>query len=290
MQSFDLRFHGDTHMKLKNMFTCVWVFWGTIFSLCSASFAANVLFTSLPAYIRDAGKSWWQPSPGVSWQWQLSGVIDTSIDARMYDIDLFETPVATIHDLHQKGRVVICYVSAGSWENYREDADAFPNSVLGKPLAGWPDEKWLDIRAIDILAPLLRSRMDLAVAKGCDGIEPDNVDGYANDSGFPLTSSDQLRFNRWLASEAHRRGLSIGLKNDLDQVQELVDDFDWALNEQCFYYNECALLTPFIKHGKAVFGVEYDLEPDDFCSTANAMDFDWLKKKLSLDSWRRACR
>jgi len=195
-----------------------------------------------------------------------------------------------MRNLHKKDRVVICYLSAGSWEEYRSDAENFPESVLGKPLDGWPDERWLDIREIDILAPLLRSRMDLAVAKGCDGIEPDNVDGYSNDSGFPLTSADQLRFNRWLSDEAHRRGLSIGLKNDLDQVNELVDDFDWALNEQCFFYNACELLYPFIVKGKAVFGVEYDLAQNQFCNKANAMNFDWLKKKLSLDNWLQACR
>lgn len=277
-------------MKLKKVFTFICFVLCIIPFLCNKASAENVLFISLPAYIAKEAESWWQPSPGVSWQWQLSGVIDTSIDAQMYDIDLFETPVSTIENLHQKGRVVICYLSAGSWEVYRSDADKFPQSVLGKPFDGWPDERWLDIREIDILAPLLRSRMDLAVAKGCDGIEPDNVDGYSNDSGFPLTSADQLRFNRWLSNEAHRRGLSIGLKNDLGQVNELVDDFDWALNEQCFYYNECELLDTFIKKGKAVFGVEYDLAQNEFCNKANAMNFDWLKKKLSLDNWRQACR
>jgi hypothetical protein len=69
---------------------------------------------------------------------------------------------------------------------------------------------------LDSLGPILFARLDLAVAKGCDGVEPDNVDGYANNTNFPLTVQDQLQFNIWLANEAHARGLSIGLKNDLD--------------------------------------------------------------------------
>ena len=63
-----------------------------------------------------------------------------------------------------------------------------------------------------------------ARAEGFDGVEADNVDGYANDSGFPLTAADQLRFNRFLARAAHARGLSIGLKNDLGQAAALEPD------------------------------------------------------------------
>lgn len=42
----------------------------------------------------------------------------------------------------------------------------------------------------------MQARLDLAVQKGCDGVEPDNVDGYQNNSGFPLTAQDQLAYNR----------------------------------------------------------------------------------------------
>ena len=233
---------------------------------------------------------WWRPRPGTSWQWQLSGTIDTTVDASMYDIDLFDTPQSVIDELHGKGRTVICYFSAGSYEDWRPDKDRYPASVLGKDLDNWPGEKWVDIRRIDLLGPILADRLDLARAKQCDGVEPDNVDGYTNNSGFPLSAVDQLVFNRWLANQAHSRGLSIGLKNDLDQVPDLVADFDWALNEQCFEYNECDLLLPFVQAGKAVFGVEYSGKTTDFCPQANAKNFDWLKKKIALDSWRIPCR
>jgi len=208
----------------------------------------------------------------------------------MYDIDLFETPQSTIDKLHNDGRIVICYLSAGSWEEFRPDKDEYPESILGNTLDGWPDERWVDIRRLDKLGPILKARMDLAVSKDCDGIEPDNIDGYTNDNGFSLTPEDQLIFNRWLAEEAHKRGLSIGLKNDLNQITELVEDFDWALNEQCFQYDECATLNPFIQAGKAVFGVEYKGSPDTFCPKANGMNFDWLQKSLNLDDWRYSCR
>ncbi len=239
---------------------------------------------------QPAGKSWWRPNPGTSWQWQLSGSIDTSVDVRMYDIDLFDTAQATIDGLHNDGRIVICYFSAGSYENWRSDKDRYPVEVLGKNLDGWPGEKWVDIRRIDVLGAILTDRLDMAVAKKCDGVEPDNVDGYTNDTGFPLTANDQVVFNRWLADQAHERGLSIGLKNDLDQIPALVSDFDWALNEQCFQYDECDALLPFVQTGKAVFGVEYTGDTSDFCPKANAKNFDWLKKKTDLNSWRIPCR
>ncbi len=116
-----------------------------------------------------------------------------------------------------------------------------------------------------------------------------NVDGYINNTGFDLTYEDQLRYNRWLAEEAHKRGLSIGLKNDLDQIPDLVFYFDWALNEEYFYYNECDKLFPFIENGKAVFGVEYELDKEDFCLKANEMGFSFMKKHRELDAWRDPC-
>ena len=180
--------------------------------------------TFLPVVTRT-GTAVWQPTPNTSWQWQLTGEIDTSYDVDMYDIDLFDVPQGVMDELHGDGRIVICYFSAGSYEEWRPDAGDFPDEVLGEPLDDWPGERWLDIRRIDLLGTIMTARMDLAVQKGCDGVEPDNVDGYANDSGFPLTAEDQLTYNIWLSTEAHQRGLSIGLKNDLDQILELLPIF-----------------------------------------------------------------
>jgi len=208
----------------------------------------------------------------------------------MYDIDLFDVPVEVVGRLHREGRAVVCYFSAGTYEQWRPDQADFPPAVLGKTLPDWPSERWLDIRQVDQLAPVISHRLDLAVQKSCDSVEPDNVDGYVNDTGFPLTYADQLAYNLWLAEQAHTRGLSVGLKNDLDQVDDLQPYFDWALNEECFTYQECDRLSPFVDGGKAVFGVEYSLEPADFCPQANELDFDFLRKEPELGTWRLACR
>ena len=232
----------------------------------------------------------WHPPLNTSWQWQLTTPVKQDVKARMFDIDMFDNDASVVASLHQKGRKVVCYISVGTWENWRPDAKKFPKSVLGEDVVGWPGEKWLDIRRIDILGPIMKARMDLCQAKGFDGMEPDNVDGYTNDSGFPLTYNDQIAYNTFIAKEAHARGLSVGLKNDLDQVRDLLPAFDWALDEQCFQYSECIKLLPFIKADKAVFEVEYSLPTNKFCPEANSLDFNSMKKHLALGVYRVPCR
>lgn len=236
-------------------------------------------------------------TPGTSWQWQLSGTLNETIldnvqnTKKMYDIDLFDNSKEAISRLKAKNIVVVCYFSAGSSEDWRPDYSSFPASVKGKALDGWAGEKWLDVRQLDTLRPIMGARMDLAAQKGCDGVEPDNVDGYTNSTGFPLSGNDQIAYNRMLATEAHKRNLSIGLKNDVDQIGSLVGDFDWALNEQCYQYDECDGYSAFIKQNKAVFGVEYEGSTSTFCAKANTANYDWLKKSLDLGATpRTACR
>ncbi len=233
----------------------------------------------------------WRPALRSSWQWQLDdSPLDPSLHVQVYDIDGFDRDASLVAVLHAQGTKVICYIDAGTWENWRPDAGSFPASVKGSVVDGFSDERWLDIRQLSVLEPLMIARMNMCKAKGFDAIEPDNIDGYENDTGFPLTARDQITYNTFLANAAHQRGLSIGLKNDVDQVRQLVALFDWTLNEQCFEYQECDMLLPFIQAGKAVFNVEYNLAPSQFCPQANAMNFNSLKKHVQLDSYRLPCR
>ncbi len=237
--------------------------------------------------------NWWRPPVDTPWQWQLDGgAIDLGASAAMYDIDLFEVPAETVRAIHARGARAMCYFSAGSWEQWRPDAARFPADVLGKDYTGWPGERWLDIRRIDLLAPLLRARLDLCRDKGFDGVEPDNIDAYSNDTGFPLTAADQLAYNIWLAEEAHARGLSIGLKNDPGQAVDLLPYFDWALTEDCFAQGWCDLMSVFITEGKPVFAAEYTdtgIGAEDFCPQAGEFGFQAILKHRNLGAWRQAC-
>jgi hypothetical protein len=221
---------------------------------------------------------------------QLSGTLDTSFDVAVYDVDLFETDTAAIAGLHAAGRKVVCYLNAGAREPNRPDTGQFPAAAVGNEMSGWPGEFWLDTRSTTV-RDIIARRMDLAVTKGCDAIEPDNVDAYASNPGFPLTAATQLDYNRFLAAAAHARGLSLGLKNDLEQIPDLVSDFDWCLDEECWTYRECSTTSPFIGAGKAVFHAEYVAESQlaAVCAVTKPLGLSTILKKLALDAWRRDC-
>ena len=242
--------------------------------------------------------SWYMPPAATTWQIQLQGTVNTSYPATVYDLDLYDTSDTLIQQLQQTGKKVICYFSAGSYENWRSDANQFTESDLGKPLDGWPGERWLDVRSANVKR-IMQSRLDLAKQKGCDGVDPDNMDGYTNNPGPDFNANDQLEYNRFIAEQAHQRGLAVGLKNDLAQINELVDYYDFAVNEQCAQYNECELLLPFINQGKAVFSIEYQQRfIDDFnngggnalCEAAQNRSFSTLVLPLLLnDEFRLSC-
>jgi hypothetical protein len=233
--------------------------------------------------LAPAAEARWQAQPTTAaWQWQLQGKIDTSVEAGVYEVDGFEVPVRTVARLHRLGREVICYLDVGSWESYRPDADRFPKAVLGRAYEGYPDERWLDIRRIDLLAPILRDRFDLCRRKGFDAVEPDNIAGYENKTGFRLTAADQLRFNRWVAREVHRRGMSAALKNDPAQVKQLVSRFDFAVVEECFAYDECGRFSPFVDAGKAVFVAAYEEPLAAICGQAERLHFSVIRKGYDL--------
>ena len=263
--------------------------------LCAA--LAGLLLVAQVANARpSAAARVWKPAPGTTWQWQITGIVDESVEAAMFDVDLFDArPVqengGVIRRLQAKGAVVICYLDTGAWESYRPDARRFPRSVIGNP-TGWEGERWLDLRreSWPKFAPIIWKRLDLAKRLGCDGVEPDQNNPIGNRPGFPITRADQKAWYLEVARQAHRRGLSVGMKNGLESIdRDTVAAFDWALNEQCFQYEECARMKPFTKAGKAVFQVEYKLAPAAFCAQAERLGFSSLRKRFSLGAWRRTC-
>lgn len=231
----------------------------------------------------------WVPKPSATFQYQLSGTIDVNVDAKVFDVDAFDVSKSTVAKLHTKGKRVVCYVDAGSWETYRPDKGLYPTDILGKVVDGWPDERWVDIRRLDALKPIIRTRVDRCASKGFDAVEYDWTDSYLQDTGFPLTRAHQLAYDRWLAWIAHERGLSVGLKNSGPLVKSLVSRFDFVITEQCFQYRECDLYRPFRDAGKAHFDVEYDLQRDAFCAKARTKSISAIRKHLELGVWRRAC-
>ncbi len=159
---------------------------GSLDSTPSAASAATTVGSTANASAAATDFTW-TPSVNDTWQWQLSGTLNTNYMVSVYDIDLFDTSASTISMLKSQGKRVVCYFSAGSSENWRPDFSKFLSSDMGKNLDGWAGERWLDTRSANVRA-IMAARMDLAKSKGCDGVEPDNVDGYTNGPGFPLTA------------------------------------------------------------------------------------------------------
>lgn len=273
------------------------VFGFVLLSGCGAEDDAAIVgeapLLGIPAEGVDAGGEgrWWQPTVTDSWQWQLEGELNLGYEVEVYDVDLFDTEAATIDELKGAGRRVICYFSAGSREDWRDDAKGFAPAAVGTTLDGWEDERWVDVTHPSV-REVMAERLDVAVNKGCDGVEPDNVDAHDNETGFSFSRDDQLAFNTWMAAQAHDRGLAVGLKNALGLIPDLVDHYDFAVNEECWAYEECGALIPFISAGKPVFHVEYQTNfiTDGGCAEMKALGFQSMLLPLDLDdSFRSPC-
>lgn len=227
----------------------------------------------------------WKPPQHLTWYWQLTGRVDWSRNVEAFDVDGFETSAARVRALHRAGKHVICYVDVGTWENFRPDAAAFPRSVRGRS-NGWPGERWLDIRRLGVLEPLIAARIRMCARKGFDALEPDNIDGYSNRTGFPLTARDQLTYDRWVAAEAHALGLAVFEKNDPEQARQLEPYFDGVLDEQCNQYSECSSFKPYLAAGKPVLNAEYDLPTSRFCAADDRLGIMGAVFNLDLNGAR----
>jgi hypothetical protein len=233
-----------------------------------------------PPHLDTAG----QP---MTWDWQLSNAGSSLIfrPVDLFDIDGFNNLtniVATIHG--RAGRTLphekaICYISLGSWENFRADATAWPKNAIGQPLQGFGNEHWVDVRQLSALQPIITSRLNMCAAKGFDGVEVDNIDGWdGNNTGFPLTAEDTQAWLTTIANQAHALNMFILWKNDPYLASFGARYFDGALSEQCYSYGECTAVqndgtgtcnltanpcgvAVFAQAGKWVGEVEYPPSP-----------------------------
>jgi len=285
--------------------------------LYCAAFGAASFFTP-GAQAQQVG--WWRPGVDqrIALHWVLDGPLNLNDPVAMglrdfngnvlpepdvYDIDGEANSAETVSYLHSREKKVICYFDAGVYEIYRQDAykfQALSPQIWGNPVEGWADSYWLDIRRLDELEPIMKARMQMCKDKGFDAVEPDDIDGKYNPTGFDITYGDQLKYNEALARWAHELTLSIGQKGDIIQTRDLVDDFDWTLNEECFRYDECTNpydpdldrpvpgLQLYSQQNKAVFIAEYKAylpaKWTNICNESTANRFNTTRFKLSLQN------
>jgi hypothetical protein len=254
------------------------------FAACHA--AEGDIFRTRP----DAATTRPVPMPLMTWQIQLTGSLDTTLDVGVYIADV-ETPPAVINDLHAAGRIAICYFSAGSAEPFRDDASRFPAAALGAPLADYPDERWVDVRDATVRS-IMADRIAAAAAAGCDGLDAGGLAGFAADNGLGFSRADQLAYDRWLAGAAHARGLSIGfVENDASLSQDLLADFDWVIAWSCVDA-DCPSAAPFVAAHKAAFLIEYgdETRAAAVCPKARSLGLSAIiKRDANLDAFRIGC-
>jgi hypothetical protein len=268
--------------------------------------------TTTPTPFPPTNTSFWTPNlskASSSWNIELLAPLDPDTiypNTTIYDIDLFlsatnssSTTPSIISTLHSKSHKVICYFSAGTIETFRPDTSRFLPSDYGKQLPEWKNEYWANITSPNVRSIMI-SRIDLAANQSCDAIDPDNIDGYSNDNGLGLTEDDSVEYVKWLAHAAHTRGMGMGLKNAGEIINRVLEDVQFAVNEQCVQYSECDTWQPFVDAGKPVLNIEYpddapkisQKEKNDVCG-ANGQEEDdgffTILKNMELDDWVETC-
>lgn len=242
----------------------------------------------------SANTGGWKPDPNSSFDYQLHEPKDYSVQVAMIDLDLFDTPPADIKNLKARGLKVVCYVSAGTGENWRNEKDRFPESVLGNSLPEWPGERWVDIRQMEIVTRVMENRIKLCKDAGFDGIDFDNIDGYENSTGFGLSKDDEIKYASWLAAKAHQYGLAAFQKNAPDLVGMLSSRFDGAVLEECSENgnNFCNQFSPYAAAGKPVLSISYNMHDESmtkFCELSKSLKFMGIGKTKALNKEAKFC-
>jgi Glycoside-hydrolase family GH114 len=230
------------------------------------------------------------PAKDVSWQVQLSGSFDSTVDVSLYYVDLDNLMNSEVEALVREGRYLACYLSAGTYEPWRADAALFPAVVLGNAVVDYPTERWLDIRS-SVVESLMGSRLDRMKSVGCHSVVIANVTTNGQDSGFAVTAAEQNSYLVWIGEQLHLRGLGAGLATAEDRLSQVEPYFDWAYAQQCWIESQCSAYTPFVSANKVVLAVEFgdSSTPTEICQSVRGSGINLILKSNGLGAGRIAC-
>ena len=234
----------------------------------------------------------WQPAPDAKFDLQFSSPMQLQRQVDFLVLDLADALPNEIDTIANNGAAPVCYFNGGSINTEDTDFDLVEPLVIGRRLNTDPQERWLDIRRIDDVAALIRSRLDLCRDKGFMGALVGNLENFLFRSGFPIGQRQQLAFNQFIADEAHQRGLAIGLWNSRSQITPLSSDYDFILVSGCFTDGWCNETQPFIDNGKPAFLVEFaegQRSDVEFCQASQSFGAMGIIKRQVLDGWLRLC-
>lgn len=195
------------------------------------------------------GQGW---NSGVAtWSLQYEGAI-VPRGKDYHIVDLYDVSASDLAALRAQGTRPIAYFSS-QYEDWRGDSSQFPRADVGKSLDGWPGERWVNPKS-EAVRQVMRKRLDLAKQKGFYGVDIDNVDFYAFHTGFDNSTSAAIDYIKFLAREAHARGLKFGLKNAVELIPATRGVVDYYVNEQALEYDEA---SAYRNVRKPVFNLEY---------------------------------
>ena len=231
------------------------------------------------------------PAQNARWLVQLDGAVDIGNAADFFYLDTEQQAASDLAKLHAQGRHYLCYLSAGSVEAFRADANDFPDSAVGNQLANFPNERWLDVRDATV-RELMARRVQALAAQGCDGVPPSSLAVHAADTGFDLTLGDALDYARWLAERIHAAGMSAGLSGPGEMTGELWPSFDFGLAIGCLSGSQCSEYGVFDSAQKTVLHVELGDAgaAPNLCKSAQALGFDALISDAAFAGHCIACR
>ena len=190
----------------------------------------------------------------MRWDWQIGRTTPLRRTGRsavdIYDIDGFLTTQAQVTAIKTGWQAstlahprTVCYLDL-AWEDYRPDATpggAFPAATLGHIYFGFPEERWVDLRQLDALKPMLGERVGMCARKGFDAVELDDIDSFdpPSTTGFRLTPGDAQNFLGYAFNLIHRAGMTALWKNSPYLSWWGRQFADGAVVEECYPDHAC---------------------------------------------------
>ena len=233
---------------------------------------------SLPEIIPIQGQTI-KLTPNMTFYWQLQNKIRPHAEYNVNDVDLFDTPTETFTEMKRLGIIPACYFSL-HFEDFRPDKHDFPLEAIGEPLDDWPGERIVDIRHPKILE-VMKNRLIMCKNKGGLIVEGDNQDQKSKK--FKITDNDVVYFMVKLSEEAHKLGLAIIQKNNVELVDKLEPYLDAVLAESCHKYKECDGYKRYADNGKMVIVVEYEAK---YCKPIPYAKVYLANKDLNGSVWK----
>ncbi len=205
------------------------------------------------------GSCWYPPhldrtGHPMRWDWQIGRATPLERTGRnavdIYDIDGFLTTRAEVSAIKTRWQAstlahprTVCYLDL-AWEDYRPDAapgTEFPAATLGHIYFGFPEERWVDLRQLEALKPMLRERVGMCARKGFDAVELDDIDSFdpPSTTGFQLTPGDVQNFLAYAFNEIHLAGMTALWKNSPYLSWWGRQFADGAVVEECYLDHAC---------------------------------------------------